>query len=325
MIVASVSAALLALSAAPESASVEPIQASAGASRPDAALSFTSYAAEFAAFVDETAAMADAERVALFRHRFDGLFPGFYEPRGRDEQKYDAQILRALKGFGEIRSKYTIASNAFDQAFRTGSTRFRTFFPDYQLNMPVYLVHSLGEMDGGTRRLNGRTAMVFGADVIARIHDEATIGPFLDHELFHGYHANYFLDCDALWCSLWTEGLATYVASRLNQAASDKQLLLNEPVPLRAAVEPRIAEAMCLLRGKFGSTSREDQAAFFAGQPTDGPFPPRFGYFLGYQLTAKIGATMTLEQMAKLPPAKVKPLLEKAIAEYGPCPKPAAG
>ncbi|MFA6115070.1 MAG: hypothetical protein WC729_13820 [Sphingomonas sp.] len=286
---------------------------------------FTSHTAAFTAFVDETATMPEAERVRLFRARFNALFPGFYQPHGRTEAEYDATVAAALIGFPAIREKYTAASDAFAQAFTTGQTRFLKTFPDYELNMPVYLVHSLGQMDGGSRTINGRNVMIFGADVIAKIHDETTIAPFLDHELFHLYHATWFPDCDALWCSLWQEGMAVYVASRMNPGASERQLLLTIPEPLPAAVNPRLREAMCLAHAKFDATEQADYAPFFFGRPSGGPFPPRFGYYLGYLLAQKIGTTMPLTEMAHMPPAMVRPLLEKAIAEYGACPPPAKG
>ena len=286
---------------------------------------FTSHTAAFTAFVDETAAMPKDERVRLFRARFNALFPGFYQPNGRTEAQYDATVAAALTNFPAIREKYTAASDAFAQAFTTGQSRFRKTFPDYQLNMPVYLVHSLSQMDGGSRMINGRNVMIFGADMIAKIHDEATIAPFLDHELFHLYHATWFPDCDALWCSLWQEGMAVYVASRMNPGASERQLLLNIPEPLPAAVNPRLNEAMCLARAKFDATGEADYAPFFFGRPSGGPFPPRFGYYLGYLLAQKVGTTMSLTKMAHMPPAKVRPLLEKALAEYGACPAPAKG
>jgi hypothetical protein len=291
--------------------------------KPAPAPMFKSYADDFANFADETATLPDAERVRLFHSRFGPIAGGFYGPRGRDPVKVDANIAKALTSFPTIRVRYTAAAASFDHAFTTGQARFRTFFPDYRLTMPVYLVHSLGEMDGGTRTLNGHQVAVFGADVIARIHDETTIGPFLDHELFHLYHASYFPDCDALWCSLWEEGLAVYVASRLNPGSTDRQLLLTIPMPIRPAVDPRLAEAMCGLRAKLDSTAKEDYAPFFTfGQDSKSSFPPRYGYYLGYLLAQKIGETMPLAQMAKLPPAQVRPLLDRTLASYGPCPAP---
>lgn len=283
---------------------------------------FTSYTDDFAKFADQTSTLPEAQRIRLFRLRFAPLAGGFYGPRGRDPAKVDASIADALKAFPTIRVRYSAAAARFEQAFATGQARFRKFFPDYKLTMPVYLVHSLGEMDGGTRELQGRTVAVFGADVIARIHDETTIPPFLDHELFHLYHTQYFPGCDALWCGLWEEGLAVYVASRMNPGATDRQLLLTIPVPIRAAVDPHLAEAMCGLREKLDATATDDMAPFFFMRAEKGKFPARYGYYLGLLLAQKIGETMPLAQMAKLPPAKVRPLLDRALASYGACPAP---
>ena len=284
---------------------------------------FKSYTDDFAKFADETATLADAERVRLFHERFGPLAGGFYGPRDRDPAKVDANIVKALASFPKIRVRYSAAAAGFDHAFTTGQARFRSFFPDYRLTMPVYLLHSLGEMDGGTRTLGGHQVAIFGADVIAQIHDETTIGPFLDHELFHLYHARSFPDCDALWCSLWEEGLAVYVASRLNPGSTDRQLLLTIPMPIRPGVDPRLAEAMCGLRAKLDSTAKEDYAPFFTfGQGGTSSFPPRYGYYLGYLLAQKIGETMPLAQMAKLPPGRVRPLLDQTLARYGPCAAP---
>ncbi len=223
MILATMMAAALAVQANPAPA------AQGQAAQAAASAEFTSHTAAFTAFMDETATMPEAERVRLFRTRFNALFPGFYQPNGRTEEQYNASVAANLRGFPAIREKYTAVSGAFAQAFTTGQARFRTVFPDYRLSMPVYLVHSLGQMDGGSRTISGRNVMVFGADVIAKIHDETTIGPFLDHELFHVYHSVWFKDCDPLWCSLWQEGLAVYVASRMNPGATERQLLLDIP------------------------------------------------------------------------------------------------
>ena len=290
------------------------------AAKREVAARFKSYTDDFTKFADETATLPEAERIRMFHVRFGLLAGGFYGPRGRDPAKVDANIASALKDFPTIRVRYTAAAASFAQAFATGQARFRKVFPDYKLTMPVYLVHSLGEMDGGTRELQGRTVAVFGADVIARIHDETTIPPFLDHELFHLYHSQYFPDCDALWCGLWEEGMAVYVASRMNPGATDRQLLLTIPVPIRAAVDPHLPEAMCSLRAKLDVTTDDEKAPFFFMRPNKGPFPPRYGYYLGLLLAEKIGETMPLAQMAKLPPGKVRPLLDQALARYGPCP-----
>jgi len=281
---------------------------------------FTSYTDAFDRFATETAAMAPDARVKLFRERFDALVPGFYEPRfGATEEKYNTRVGKALADYPAERDKFLAAARDFSAAYATGTARFRRFFPDYAPTMPIYLLHSLGEMDGGTRELRGKTVAVFGADVIARIHDSATIGPFLDHELFHFYHASYFPDCDALWCSLWQEGLAVYVASKMNPDADDRALLLTTPRPIRAAVDADLPGAICLARDKFDSTVKDDYAEFFFGNGSGKRFPPRFGYYLGYRVARTLGETRNLEQLAKMPPAEVRKAMLDAMATIAPC------
>ena len=291
----------------------------AAAKAPGKAPSLISLADAFPKFYDATAALPEAERVARFRKEFGALLPGFYAPRSRTEANYEKGIARSLQDFPAIRAKYETVERSFPKAFAEGQKSFRKAFPDYRLTVPVYLLHSLGEMDGGTRQLDGKVVGIFGADVIAKIHSPATIKPFLDHELFHLYHQRFFPDCEPLWCSLWQEGLAVYVAARLNPGATDEQLLLTQPNPIRSAVEPRLHAAMCSLSAKLESTREEDYAPFFFGKANDGPFPPRYGYLLGYMLVQKMGADRTLDQLAKLPPDKVKAELVAAIASYGSC------
>lgn len=278
---------------------------------------------EFVAFADASAALPDVERIKAFHARFDPVLPGYYDGKGAKQAGFDGFATLFLKNWPKNREKFIATAAAFGSAFTRGQDHFKTAFPDYSLSVPVYLVHSMGQQDGGTRTIGGRTIMFFGADVIAAIHDETTIGPFLDHELFHIYHEKYFGNCPGLWCSLWEEGMATYVAAQLNPGASDRALLLNQPRPIRPEVEPRLAEAMCSLRAKLDSALPEDYASFFLGGGAKGPFPPRYGYFLGYLLAAKIGATMPLQTLAKLPRDKVRPLLMAAIDSYGLCEPPA--
>jgi hypothetical protein len=174
--------------------------------------------ANFSRFVDESGGMDEAARIAQFRTQMDALLPGFYTPRNR--------ITRALKEFPELRPRYEQVKREFPAAFAAGIQHFRKAFPGFAPNVPVYLLHSLGEMDGGIRELGGKNYLIFGADVIASIHDSHTLTPFLDHELFHVEHAKAFPECGQVWCALWAEGLATYAAKVMNPGADDQQLLL---------------------------------------------------------------------------------------------------
>ena len=156
------------------------------AAAPPAAPPYHSLTAEFARFYDETVTMPEAARVRLFRERFNALLPGFYEPTdGQSEAQFEAGITRHFASFPALRARYEATERNFPRAYAAGLAHFRAQFPGFEPVLPVWFVHSLGRMDGGTRMLRGRNTMIFGADVIARIHDARDIGPFLDHEMFH--------------------------------------------------------------------------------------------------------------------------------------------
>lgn len=280
--------------------------------------------ADFDRFAQETAALPDSDRATRFRARFASRAGGLYDVGDRDPARYDASIVKALDEWPARRAAVLAVARAFDPAAMRGLSKFRRAFPDFNLSAPTYLVHSLGEMDGGTRDFGNGTLLFFGADLIARIHDAKTIGPLFDHELFHVYHAASFPDCEAIWCSLWVEGLAVYASARLNPGADDAALLLDFPQPIRPAVEPRLREAMCTLAGKLDSKRQKDIAPLFQGQAVAGStYPPRYGYYLGFVLARQLGRGRPLAVLARMRPAEVRPLLERAIKRYGRCATPA--
>jgi len=279
----------------------------------------------FSSFVDKTAGMEDAARVAAFHTQMDALLPGFYAPRfGATPERYDAHIGRALKEFAELRPKYELVQQEFPAAFEVGIQHFRRAFPGFTPNVPVYLLHSVGEMDGGTRELNGKTYLIFGADMIARIHDAATLTPFLDHELFHVEHGKSFSECPQVWCALWAEGLATYAAKAMNPGADDRQLLLTVPKPIRAAVDATWPKAACFARAKLDSSADIDVSAMFSGGADAGEFPERFGYYVGLRVAEEAGRKYSLPELAKLPPERAKAVLtaglDRLIKKAGGCP-----
>jgi hypothetical protein len=268
----------------------------------------------FTRFVDETAGMEDAARVALFRKQMDTLLPGFYTPRnGTDSLRYDAHVAKLLMKFPELRSRYERVQKNFPAAFAAGIEHFRTVFPRWNSNLPVYLLHSLGEMDGGTRTLNGKAYLIFGADVIAQIHDTRTLTPFLDHELFHVENGKYFAECEQVWCALWTEGLATYAAKVMNPGADDDQLLLTSPKPIRAATDARWPAALCFTRAKLLSSDETDVEALFVGSDEIREFPARFGYYMGLRAIEELDGRYKLPELAKMPADRAQTALTGAL------------
>ena len=270
--------------------------------------------ANFSRFVDETAGMEEAARVALFRTEMDVSLRGFYAPRfGATQAQYDAGIARALKGFAELRPRYEQIQRDFPAAFDAGIQHFRKVFSGFTPNVPVYLLHSLGEMDGGTRELGGKVYLIFGADVIAQIHEPRDLTPFLDHELFHVENGKYFVDCEQVWCPLWAEGLATYAAKVMNPGADDRQLLLTFPEPIRPAVDASWPAALCFTRARLFSAESADMEALFVGGAGAKEFPDRFGYYVGLRAIEELGGEYKLSELARMPPERAKAALTASV------------
>ena len=278
----------------------------------------------FAAATDHTAALPDAERVTAFDAELAPRLPGFYDPARFEtpaaQDRYRARLLRTLNAFPTQRAQIEDISARFSGMFAPAVASFEARFGPMRGYPPVYLVHSLGEFDGGTRELPGGVRLLFGADVIARIHTgDHAIQPFFHHELFHILHHRSFAGCEQIWCSLWTEGLAVYVAQQLNPTATDEALLLTLPEPIRPAVEKDRAAAVCAVAARLNSTDPKDHAALFSFERLSPSAPPRFGYYVGYLTAQELARTRSLDGLAHLDVDHARPLVAAALGRLADC------
>lgn len=276
-----------------------------------------------------------AERVKVFRSTFDKLYPGLYADV--DQSRLDGRIEKALTEFPSIRSTYDQVERKFPEALTSAMKEFRGAFPDFTPPMPIYLIHSLGTRDGGTDWVAGRMVMLFGADEIAQFHWDESLQPFIVHELFHIEHIRHFADCDQLWCSLWQEGLATYTASVLTPNASDHQLILDVPHPIREDTDSHWPDALCWTAEHFDSTNQSEVSAAFTGGPKPStfsrdrrlaPLPSRFGYYVGLRVATQAVKTRSLSELDRLDDHAARPVVARALAElmqgsHLSCPLPA--
>jgi hypothetical protein len=272
---------------------------------------------------DETSALPDAERVTAFKAHFATILPGFYSHerfRLPAPGPYDERLLAGLKAYPGERAKIEEVSRRFAAMLAPAQASFEREFGPMRGYPPIYLVDSFGEFDGGTRTLPGGVFLMFGADMVARLHLQHDIRPFFHHELFHLYHARTFEECEQLWCGLWGEGLAVYVAKQLNPAATDAELLLTMPEPLRAAVERNRKEAVCTVLARRQSTLPADSRALFSSGRLNERLPPRFGYYVGYLVAAEAGKTRSPRQLAALTADQARPIVEAGLRSLADCP-----
>ena len=272
-----------------------------------------------------TAELPDDKRAAAFEADFAKVLPGFYDPKRvadrMPEEKYQARVLQQLKTYPEEREGIQRVSREFSGLIGPAQRSFEKAFGPMRGYPPIYLVNSLGEFDGGTRDLPEGTRLMFGADVIDRLHKDKPIQPFFHHELFHLLHRRSFKGCEQVWCNLWSEGLAVYVASRLNPAADDGALLLNFPVPLRPLVESHKQAAVCAVRARLDSTDPKDYAPLFlgGGEALSAELPARFGYYVGYLVAKDLGQTRSLRQLAGLRNEEMKTLVMSSLDRMATC------
>jgi hypothetical protein len=289
--------------------------------QPESRLQLVDLTDDFARIYDRDAALPDAERVRRFRAEFGVLLPGFYDAARlkAPQEKYNEYLAKRIKEFPAQRSGIERVSRDFTALLAPAQRSFEAEFGPLTGYPPVYLVNSLGEFDGGTRDLPEGTRLMFGADVIARLYQTTPIQPFFHHELFHLLHNRTFPVCEPIWCGVWTEGLAVYVASRLNPDADDAALLLTFPVPLRAAVERDRVRAVCAVASRLESIKDEDYKGLFSSGQVDPKLPGRFAYYIGFLVARDAGRTRSLKELAALQPAQVRPLVEQSLARMANC------
>lgn len=185
---------------------------------------------------------------------------------------------------------------------------FRQSFPDFRCETPIYFLFAAGAFDGAVRQVGGQPALLFGMDVIARIHGQQ-LTPLVVHELFHLHHDAVIPSSPSrLYWAVWKEGLATYVSRRLNPDVDETQVCCLPDVPaVTAALPALIPEVLA----RLDSEREADYARYLLGGATD--IPARSGYYLGYRVAAQLGETLSLAELARLPPEAVRPMLESGL------------
>lgn len=258
------------------------------------------------------------ERVAAFRKNVASKFPEFYDVSrfgsGKTDADYDIYIARSIDKFGAIRDTYLDQVKAFGDAMPRHMASFAAAFPDFRMSTPTWLVHSLGEMDGGTRELQGKRTLIFGADMMARLHPDGDLAPLFHHELFHVYHEERFAcPTEAVWKQLWEEGLATYVSHALNPKANFNELLLDFPRGMPEATRANLPAAWKQLASVLDNTDPGMNAELFQTSGKGSGLPTRRGYYLGYLLARDAGKTRDLATLAAMNCQDVRVLLESTI------------
>jgi hypothetical protein len=273
----------------------------------------------FAQFWEANKDKPAAEQIATFKSQVAPVFPGFYSAgRFKGElsaAQYDGWIERAMTEFPAIRAEYVKKAQQFDAELPNYTVRFKAAFPDMEPPEDIYVLHSLGEMDGGFRSIDGKVSMIFGVDAMAKFHNGDNESAFFHHELFHLYHLQVAPDCgDAgIWHNLWTEGLAVHVSKVLNPDASEKEMLLDVPEGMAAQTRAMLPEALVQLESVLDKTDPATYAGLFSRRGESGTLPKRRGYYLGYLVAQEAGRTRDIRELARLDCGQAKAIVFSAV------------
>jgi len=279
------------------------------------------------AFWDAAKDKPVAEQAELFQKMVVAKYPELYtaEVLNLDKNKPFKQELAARYAASYERDKaYAETMRKLSGDIRTQLddylASFRQEFADFDYRGRIYFLNSLDSFDGGTRPIQGKEALLFGLETIARINGPgADVAPFFHHELFHVYESQFNGEENEdapIYKSLWGEGLAVYVSHVLNPRAPEAQIF-GRPLemPGRArAVLPQLARQF---REQMDSTSRTDYARYFFGRrPAEAgsaTIPPRAGYFLGYLVAEELAKKHDLRWLARARTKSLRGEIEQAL------------
>ncbi len=275
--------------------------------------------------VSKSGKQSPQQQVASFRRALALAHTDLYSKTGlgfETDEQLDHAILKAL---GEARQNRQAAEDMSTKVRSTLASElvhFKKTFPDFQCTFTIYLVPSLGNLDGAGRIVDGQPALVFGVDSIA---SEFSAEPpelpiFMDHELFHRYHSQVsgFSDDkgqqEVLWRGLWAEGLATYGSMVLNPPATLQDALflprdlVSRASPIRSVLAKQLASRLDL-----ADPDVFRQYFSYHAKDVDG-VPPRSAYYIGALAAQQLAQHNTLQQLAHLQSEDVRQKLAETLA-----------
>ena len=277
---------------------------------------------EFWRFYDADATGEAAERAHSLDTQFIAPNAAIYRAAGFGRYRGpidDTRLAAWLEAFDPLASAARRVSQMLPDAWREHDLRFTASFPAYRPGAPAYLLVSLFDFNVHGESWRGRPCLFAGVDGIVKLGGETPdLAVLLDHEDFHIYHAqaNPGLwppkGAPPLWIALWREGLATYVSARLNPKASPADVLMSEDLAALGpeALPPLAAQALAALE-----TTDAGQDQRFLQLGYKGDTPARSGYLLGLRLAERAGRSLSLDQLARLPAAKVHGFMRKELSQ----------
>ncbi|HKP86464.1 MAG TPA: hypothetical protein VJZ26_10220 [Blastocatellia bacterium] len=199
---------------------------------------------------------------------------------------------------------------------------FRTRFPEYQQQRNVCIGLSLFRFDGAVRPVENDAGipdtLCLGAEVLCRYTPEQ-FRIALAHEFFHLYHFGFLFQQPALaefrtpHMPLMIEGMAVAATEAIYPNHPRSYYLHFSDEELAAQQRNLAPSAERFLELIASAAPPEQYEMWFTNMQSD-EAPPRGGYLLGYEVTNRVLATFTLEQMVRMSPADLREHAEEQLA-----------
>lgn len=253
----------------------------------------------------------------LYQQRNAAVFADLISTCGKDLQAgvLEEQYFPILKSLiPEMRA----LSAALPGTIGSAEAGFIKAFPDMHWTGPIYIMASVGCFNGRSQLIRGQQALLLGVDDMAGLH-ETNVRPLITHEMFHRYHYGYFAFepelPQPLWVRLWAEGMATFVAHRLNPAASTYDLTWISPRDI-SRMDLRMRSVTARFTSRLDSTSQAEAAVFFSDDGKDAEVPPRAGYYLGLEVAEYLARAYSMQTMAHWSRTQAKPQILSALRHF---------
>jgi hypothetical protein len=281
---------------------------------------------DFLAFWDQARGKSLRRQVRMWRQQVESKHQNYF-----DRAVYrnaDAAGRRAMLNEFLMRVPYQIeAIRKFNKTFseillETIVSFKHSRFREYRQQNDIYIGLSMFGFDGSVRPVNNELGipdtLCLGAEVLADYTPEQ-IKVTIAHEFFHLYHFSFLFQQPSL-AGIRTAPIALMIEGMAVAGTEEAFPYKESPLYLHFSDEDFASQTEALtwnseryLELVRNNAPPAEYEKWFTNEAT-GSVPPRGGYLLGYELTKRIMAIFTLEQMVRMTPAELREHAEEQLA-----------
>jgi hypothetical protein len=281
---------------------------------------------DFLGFWDQARGKSLRRQVRMWRQMVESKHQNYF-----DRAVYrnaDAAQRRAMLNEFLMRVPYQIeAIRKFNKTFseillETIVSFKHSRFREYRQQNDIYIGLSMFGFDGSVRPVNNELGipdtLCLGAEVLADYTPEQ-VKVTIAHEFFHLYHFSFLFQQPSL-AGIRTAPVALMIEGMAVAGTEESFPYKESPLYLHFSDEDFASQTEALtwnseryLELVRNNAPPAEYEKWFTNEAT-GSVPPRGGYLLGYELTKRIMAIFTLEQMVRMTPAELREHAEEQLA-----------